>query len=239
MANRLLVAFTLCSVSGLSLAQAPEPAAKAIDAKATAEAMEAGIGWLLRHQDESGGWSASMFVRHDPKGDLCTGTGKPDQDLHVTAWATFALLSRGNTERLGPHHEAVEKALAWLQTQIKADDFVGAREAANAVVAHALSILALAEGKGLNNPEPPKAVFKRLAELRLADGTWPAKLGESKGDPMATYWASIACATGAMYGVATLDLEPTLSAMQKGELAAPTPPAVELMLRGLARHQLD
>src|SRR5678809_809365 len=140
MANRLLVAFTLCSVSGLSLAQAPEPAAKAIDAKATAEAMEAGIGWLLRHQDESGGWSASMFVRHDPKGDLCTGTGKPDQDLHVTAWATFALLSRGNTERLGPHHEAVEKA-----------------------------------------------VFKRLAELRLADGTWPAKLGESKGDPMATY----------------------------------------------------
>jgi len=236
MANRVLVAFILCSVSTLSLAQTQELAAKPIDAKATTEAMDAGIRWLLQHQDESGGWSASLFVRHDPKGDLCTGTGKPDQDLHVTAWATFALLARGNTERLGPHHEAVEKALAWLQTQIKADDFVGAPQAANAVVAHALSILALAEGKGLSNQEPPKAVFKRLAELRLADGTWPAKLSETKGDPMATYWASLACATGAQYGVGTVDLEPTLEAMQKGELAAPTPPAVELMLRGLARH---
>ena len=90
MTHVLFVAIAICTLPGPCAAQAPEPAGKPIDAKATAEAIEAGMGWLLRHQDEAGGWSASQFQRHDPKTDLCTGTGKPDQDLPVTAWATFA-----------------------------------------------------------------------------------------------------------------------------------------------------
>ena len=242
MTNRPLVALAICTLLGLCAAQAPEPAAKPIDAKATGEAIDAGIGWLLRHQDEAGGWSASQFQRHDPKTDLCTGTGKPDQDLPVTALATFALLARGNTAQVGAHRGAVQKALLWLETEMQADGFVGAPEAGNAVVAHALSCcafiassLVLTGAKELSSEA--KTSFARLATLRLPDGTWPARLGERKGDPMATCWASLACKSRAAFGAGMVDLEPTLLAMQKGELTAPSPPPVEAMLHWLADHQ--
>ncbi|MDO8349315.1 MAG: hypothetical protein Q7T30_03690 [Planctomycetota bacterium] len=232
---RALVVLALCTLPGLSVAQSPPPA-EPIGAPATAAAIDAGIGWLLRHQEEAGGWSASQFQRHDPKGDLCTGTGKPDQDLHVTAWATLALLARGNTERTGPHRQPVQKALAWLDTQKQDDGFFGAPEAGNAVVAHALSCLAMSEGKGLSDQAMPKKSLARLAALRLPDGTWPVRLGETKGDPMTTYWASMGCGSRAAFGGVKMDLETTLMTMAKGGLAAPTPPSIEAMLRWIAQH---
>src|SRR5262245_20891958 len=115
MTQQLFIAFAICALPALCAAQAPEPATKQIDTKALLDAMDAGIGWLARHQDEAGGWSASQFQRQDPKIDVCTGTGKPDQDLPVTAWATLALLVR--SQSLGPHSHsgALQKALQWLE----------------------------------------------------------------------------------------------------------------------------
>ncbi|HZN40815.1 MAG TPA: prenyltransferase/squalene oxidase repeat-containing protein [Planctomycetota bacterium] len=235
MSDRSLVALLVCILPGLSQAQATEPRRPPIDGKATVEAMNAGIGWLVRHQDENGGWSASEFQRHDPKTDLCTGTGKPDQDLPVTAWATLALLARGNTEREGEHREALLKALRWLETQMQVDGFVGAPEAGNAVVAHALSCCVMVAVKSSSNQPPPQQSLERLVALRLPSGTWPAQPGETKGDAMATFWASLACSIGTALGGGRMDLEPTLSAMERGDLAMPSP-ALEATLRIYAQR---
>jgi len=235
MTQQSFILFVICALTAPCAAQSPEETAKPIDAKATAAAMDAAIGWLVRHQDENGGWSASQFQRHDPKTDLCTGTGKPDQDLLVTAWATMALLARGNTELVGVHREDVQKALRWLETQMQADGFVGAPEAGNAVVAHALSCLALAEGKTFSNQPPPRKSMDRLVALRLPSGTWPARPGETKGDAMATCWASMACSISIKLGGVLDDLEPTLAAMERGEVGALSP-ELEAMLRWRAKN---
>jgi len=235
MTHACINAFAICSLAWTAAAQEPEAGAKLGDAKATAEAIDAGIGWLVRHQDEAGGWSATQFQRHDPKTDVCTGTGKPDQDLLVTAWATSALLARGNTERAGEHSEALLKALRWLETQMQVDGFVGAPEAGNAVVAHALSCLVMAAVKSSSNQPLPQQSLERLVALRLPSGTWPAQPGETKGDAMATYWASLACSIGTALGGGRMDLEPTLSAMERGDLAMPSP-ALEATLRIYAQR---
>ncbi|HEX6810641.1 MAG TPA: hypothetical protein VF384_03360 [Planctomycetota bacterium] len=239
MTHAWIVAFAIWTLPVLSAAQEPEPAAKPIDAKAVVAAMDAGIAWLVRHQDETGVWSASQFQRHDPKTDVCTGTGKPEQDLFVTAWATLALLARTKTERLGPHAGPLPKALRWLESQMRADGFVGTRAADNAVLAHALSCVALSQGKVLSGDPPPKQSAECLLALRLPDGTWPARIGATKGDPMTTCWAAMICQLSiSMSGTGVrMDLEPTLEAIEKGVLATASLPSAEAMLRWFARHE--
>lgn len=238
---RLPIVVVLCTLPSLAVAQETAPTDPP-GARSTKGAIEAGIAWLLRHQEESGAWSASQFQRHDPKGDLCTGTGKPDQDLHVTTFATFALLARASNEPEG-HREQLQKTLAWLDKQKQPDGFFGASEPTNAVEAHALVCLAMTEGNGMlavlegNRPtalQTPEASLVRLVALRLPDGTWPARIGAKDGDAMATYWASIACMSGGAFSRNKMDLESTLVAMAAGT-AAPSP-AAEAMLRWMAVH---
>lgn len=85
--------------------------------------IDAGHEWLRRHQDEDGRWSASLFVVHDPKADVCTGVGKPDQDVFVTALVINACFGLGQIPSKAPPH--VTKGLAWLQTQVRADGPIG------------------------------------------------------------------------------------------------------------------
>lgn len=239
MTRRMFIALAICTLPSLCEAQAPEPAAAPIDAKATAAAMDAGLGWLVRHQDETGAWRASQFVRHDPDTDRCTGIGKPEQDLLVTAWATMAMLSCGNTEQVGPHAEAVQKAFAWLDKQMQSDGFFGAREAPNGVVAHALLCSVLIEGKRASRqPPPPQSSVECLIALRLPDGTWPARVGETKGDAMATLYAGTACVMSNAMSLTEkkVNLEPSLAAMEKGVFATVSLPSAEAMLRWFAQH---
>jgi hypothetical protein len=217
-------------------AQVPPAAPRAPAARTAADAIRDGLQWLVAHQDEDGSWSASQFVRHDPKGDLCTGTGKPDQDFHVTAWATMALLGAGNTQRLGAHRAAVVKALTWIEEQMRNDGFLGVPEATNAVSSHAMTCLALSEGDGLSErrlrPEP----LRQLLQLRLPDGTWPARPGLTTGDADATYWASCACLSGTEFGAIKVDLEPTLQTVAQGGPDTALLPGAETLLRLLAHH---
>jgi hypothetical protein len=217
-------------------AQAPQGAPPAAVPLMTGTPIRDGLLWLVAHQDENGSWSASQFVRHDPKGDLCTGTGKPDQDFHVTAWATLALLGAGNTQRLGEHRAAVGKALAWIEAQMRDDGFLGVPEAPNAVSSHAMTCFALSEGDGISERRPRPEPLRRLLQLRLPDGTWPARPGLTTGDADATYWAACACLSGVEFGVVKVDLEPTLKTMEQGKLGTALLPGAEAVLRLLAHH---
>ncbi len=126
----------LASLLPLTLvAQEPPPPAPANLAPAVAAAaedpdgiklramIEAGHEWLRRHQDEDGRWSASMFVVHDPKGDVCTGIGKPDQDVFVTSLVIDAISGLSAIADNYPPHAA--KGLDWLLGQVQEEGSIG------------------------------------------------------------------------------------------------------------------
>jgi hypothetical protein len=228
-----LAAILLPVAAAQSPVPARPPAAHATVPNARG-AMDAALAWLVAHQDEDGSWSASQFMRHDPKNDLCKGVGKPDQDFHVTAWATTALLASGNTTQQGPHRECVAKALNWLEARIGKDGFIGEPSAANATAAHAIATFSLSEGRALSESTAPAAPFRRLAELRLANGTWPARPGETAGDAATTWWACWALLSGNEFGVQAFDLAPTI-AFADGH-ARFLDPAAEALLRIFAHH---
>jgi len=224
----------------VAAAQSPvpaRPAAAPAPVPNARTAMDAALAWLVAHQDEDGGWSASQFMRHDSKHDLCTGVGKPDQDLHVTAWATMALLASGNTAQQGPHRECVAKAVDWLEARIGKDGFIGEPSAANATAAHAIATFSLSEGRALSESRAPAAPLRRLTELRLANGTWPARPGETAGDAATTWWACWALLSGSEFGVQPFDLAPTIAFADRH--AGFLDPAAEALLRIFAHRDRE
>src|SRR5262245_52462858 len=193
--HRLLACVVLGSQPFLLGQQAAPatPVPARIVARTTADAIQSGVRWLVSHQDEDGGFSASLFVRHDPRDDICTGTGKPNQDFQVTTWAALAMFGSGNVDQVGKEHEAGMRAFRWLRAQKRPDGFLGDPAANNSVVAHAMCCVALRNGQRLDDKEPPKEPLQRLVALQLPDGTWPRRPEEARGDAEATYWAVLAC----------------------------------------------
>ncbi|HEX6810640.1 MAG TPA: hypothetical protein VF384_03355 [Planctomycetota bacterium] len=152
----------------------------------------------------------------------------------VTGLAIEALASRGNTERHGSHAGAVQKAFAWLEKQTQPDGFLGAREAPNGVAAHAFMCNMMLARRMAAPPEPPtKQSLELLETLRLPDGTWPARVGGTKGDAMATFWASMAGLNSDFLSSTPrrANLQPALEALENGLLATEPSPSFEAALR--------
>ncbi|MBL8750358.1 MAG: terpene cyclase/mutase family protein [Planctomycetes bacterium] len=205
----------------------PEPPAgqpDATEAAATA-AIDRGLAWLARHQDEDGRWSAALFVRHDPAGDVCQGTGKPDQDLAVTSFAMLAGLAAGSTLRGGPFREPLRRAVEWMRSLQGESGGITDPAAGDLVVPQALAAFALTEATGLSNQQVLMPVAGRamaaLVARRLPDGSWPRSARDGEGDREATFWAGIAAASARTFNVAAVDVRVLPELMP--ELANPAP----------------
>ena len=83
----------------------------------TARAIELGLEWLKKHQDEDGKWDADDFAKHDVDGEPCDGPGNPVHDVGVTGLALLAFLGDGSNLRSGPYKDVVKKAVRWLREQ--------------------------------------------------------------------------------------------------------------------------
>ncbi len=167
-----------------------------VEERAVAAAIAAGFEWLAAHQDEDGKWSASLFVRHDPKGAPGDGVGKPDQDFYVTSLALLAAQADGSTLLGGRRRAMVERATGYLRSQQDSRGFLGPREPGNAVVAHAIATFALVEVAGLSGEvdvtAAGDAAAAQLRALRLVDGGWPRVVGGTAHEGEATLWSAIA-----------------------------------------------
>lgn len=91
-------------------AQAPELAAivghSLPEAQPISPFMESGLGYLVKMQDKSGGWSGQYF-----------GGGKQGEhaaDPATTAFCALALMRMGNTTQSGPQQEALKRALEYI-----------------------------------------------------------------------------------------------------------------------------
>lgn len=158
-------------------AHPPVPPAAAADPEGTKlrAVIDTGHEWLRRHQDEDGRWSASMFVVHDPKGDVCTGVGKPDQDVFVTALVIKACYGLGQVGHNAPPY--MTKGLNWLRTQVQADGSIGPTGGQDPVRSTAMAASVLAyETRHLlgENVQTMVASARWLRRQRQGGGLWSA-----------------------------------------------------------------
>jgi hypothetical protein len=160
----------------------PSPAAAPRAADATADAVRAGVDWLVRHQEEDGHWSAAAFDARC-KDAACAGAGEAKFDVGVTALAAEALLGVGD-EKLKP---AVTRALDWLVA--KQDATTGlirtpGPPATHVHYEHAYATLALVDAAGLEPQgrwkEPARRAIDYLLRIRNPYRGW--RYGVRDGD---------------------------------------------------------
>jgi hypothetical protein len=141
---------------------------------ATEKAVAAALDWLVRHQQDDGGWDADGFPqRCRADGKRCEGIGKGQHgedvpcpfDAAISALATLALLGAGH----GPWVEgdalgaATGRALERLR--------VGGDPWALALATQAFAEAEAMEGKGRFG-EAARAGAATLLEARMPDGAW-------------------------------------------------------------------
>jgi hypothetical protein len=125
--------------------------------KANDPPAEAILHWLANAQEEDGHWDSRKH-----------GAAK-EADLEQTSWALLAILSSGNSEKVGPHRANVRRAVAWLISRQRADGAIAPADA-NEIngLSHALAGLALAEAGGMANVPSTKNAAQKAVEYSVS-----------------------------------------------------------------------
>lgn len=130
----------------------------------TARAIQLGLEWLKRHQDEDGKWSSSEFTKHCPPNDFCDGPGNPVNDIGLTGLALLAFLGDGSTMRSGPYKDVIKKGVIWLKDQQDENGLLGTESGRQFMYNHALASLAMVEAYGLSKYRTLKRYAQRAVE---------------------------------------------------------------------------
>jgi hypothetical protein len=129
--------------------------------RATEAAVEAGLRWLVRHQERGGFWKPDKWEA-PPKAST----------ERVTALATLALLGAGYTHKRGKFRDGVRRALTWLTGNQRAGGGIGGD-----VLTHALCTQALAEAYGMTKDGKLRAAAQQAVDhalkSRKAGSGWP------------------------------------------------------------------
>lgn len=133
----------------------------------TEAAVDTGLDWLDRCQEESGCWDSEL-------------------SLVNTSFALLAYLGAAHTDREGDHQLAVGRALDWLIDQQGESGRFGRVDSEHALYDHALATLAMAEALGLTgDPVLRESTVRALDHLRATRADWLR-------DPTAAVWAFLA-----------------------------------------------
>ncbi len=159
----------------------------------TARAIEAGLRWLVSHQDTDGKWDVDEFMKHDPGGDRCTGGGSPVHDIGITGLALLALLGEGNTTVNGPYKEAVASGVDFLLAQQQSEGtdrgLIGVAAPMDYIYDHLFATYALVEAYGLSRSAElaaaAKAAVARIERHRHKEFAWRYKVqGKAPDTPV-------------------------------------------------------
>lgn len=112
--------------------------------KETESAVERGLLWLSKVQDEDGAWRARSFVLTNPKFDSKSGMGSGEYEIAMTGLSLLAFVSAGHTTAQGDYRDHVRKGAAFLRSRIS--DY-GKFESSTGhyMYGHAIATQALAE----------------------------------------------------------------------------------------------
>jgi hypothetical protein len=163
------------------------------DDPAAQKAIDAGLRWLLGHQDADGRWSTANFSRHDPADRPSGGPGNPIHDVGTTSLCVLALLAQADPR----YDAAVTRAADWLFTQLQANGCVPFN-AHDYIYSQALLTLALAEATALLGAASHReAAVRALAYLeshRNPGAAWRYMPRDADNDSSVTSWCLAAYA---------------------------------------------
>ena len=131
-------------------------------------AREAGLDWLVKHQDDSGVWFADQFHRRCGD-DPCGGPGKAEHSLGVTGLALLAFLAAGHSADTGGYQSVVKQGLeALVRSQNRANGCLGSGNLGGSYLySHAIATQALVEGYGLSERPDLRRAAQRAVDLIL------------------------------------------------------------------------
>jgi hypothetical protein len=157
----------------------------------TESAVEAGLRWLARHQDDNGAWSPDGFTKNCQGGTVCEhakGFGYPEYETGNTGLALLAFLGAGYDHRSPKQWtdpfskkvirvgDVVKKGLLFLKD--RQDEAGNICEAQNPKWGynHSIGTLAMTEAYGLSRAPQWKGVAQKAIDA-LVNGQNPAPGG--------------------------------------------------------------
>lgn len=173
--------------------------------QATESAVEAGLRWLARHQEEDGHWSARDFSSRCSSGKSCgeKENGMADFDVGITALSLLAFLGAGITPASEPSYEdpvtkktvrpgdVAKKGLAWLIQQQTSEGRLSP-DVAELMYNHAMATLALVEAYGMTGREDYKQPAQKAVDFILRAQNyglaWRYKPRPGNNDTSVTGW---------------------------------------------------
>jgi hypothetical protein len=164
--------------------------------KATAKAIEAGLEWLVDHQDDDGKWDCDGFMKHDTEGEACDGPGNGTHDVGMTGLALLAFLGDGSTMRAGPYRENIKRGVMWLREQQQENGLFGTNAAYDFIYDHSIAAYAMAEAYGLSDYKLLKRYAQNainyLESHRNPYSVWRYQPRDNDNDSSVTGWCVMA-----------------------------------------------
>jgi hypothetical protein len=151
-------------------AEADPPRKSLIDAQ-TRQAIEQGLRFLVRTQNEDGSWSSD--AGHKVNDDYVVAR-RDVPHVGVTALAVLAFLAAGHVPGRGPYGAAVDRAVSFVLGNVREDGYVAANE--TRMYEHAFATLALAEVYGMSRAPALRERLQSAVEFTVrcqnATGGW-------------------------------------------------------------------
>lgn len=192
---------------------------------ATAKAIEMGLEWLAKHQDEDGKWDTDGFMKHDVEGEPCDGPGNPVHDVGVTGLALLAFLGDGSTLRSGPYRENIKNGVKWLRDQQQENGLFGQNASHDFIYNHAIAAYAMCEAYGLSQYTTLKKVAQNsinyLESHRNPYSVWRYQPRDNDNDTSVTGWCIMAYESGKFFGLDISDTALKLSATWLDQVTTP------------------
>lgn len=165
----------------------------------TEGAVDNGLAWLAKDQEEDGRWNIQK------------SGGQGGHDVAATSFALLAFYGRGERhDQDCKYRDTVSRGLKWLlgqQNRVNGD-LRGANPQHNAMYDQGIASLALIEAYGVTkDPElRPRvsAAIEFMGETQHAEGGWRYQPGE-RGDLSVTGWYIMAMASAKMSGIPVPD----------------------------------
>ncbi len=79
------------------------------------QAVEAGLRWLVAHQELGGEWSAQKWDRRCPTKDRCGGVAEEEYTPGLTGLSLLCFLGAGHTHKDGEFSDTVRRAINYLR----------------------------------------------------------------------------------------------------------------------------
>lgn len=187
----------------------------------TEQAIKDGLEWLKNHQDESGGWDADEFWKHDDEKDQNERAdgGDPNHDIGVTGLALLAFLGDGHTMTRGAYREVVQKGIKWLAGQQDKETGIFGQELGQAFLYdHSIATLAMCEtyyiDKSILLKTKAQKAINYISRARNPYGAWRyAVPPDGDSDTSVTGWMIFAMKS-AEEGKLKIDNEAYVAAIQ-------------------------